>query len=74
MGGTSEVRFTGKEQDAETGLDYFGAGYMSAAQDRFTSPDVPLFAQHQGDPQSWNLYSYTANNLLTRIACARSGG
>lgn len=33
------VKFTGKERDAETGLDYFGARYMSAAQGRFTSPD-----------------------------------
>lgn len=32
-------RFTGKERDAETGLDYFGARYMSAAQGRLTSTD-----------------------------------
>lgn len=32
-------RSTGKERDAETGLDYFGARYMSSAQGRFTSPD-----------------------------------
>jgi len=32
-------KFTGKERDAETGLDYFGARYMSSAQGRFTSPD-----------------------------------
>jgi len=31
--------FTSKERDAETGLDYFGARYMSSAQGRFTSPD-----------------------------------
>ena len=30
---------TGKERDAETGLDYFGARYLSSAQGRFTSPD-----------------------------------
>ncbi len=34
-----KARFTGKERDAETGLDYFGARYMSSAQGRFTSPD-----------------------------------
>ena len=33
------AKFTGKERDAETGLDYFGARYMSSAQGRFTSPD-----------------------------------
>jgi RHS repeat-associated protein len=36
------TRFTGKERDAETGLDYFGARYLSSAQGRFTSPDEPL--------------------------------
>jgi RHS repeat-associated protein len=32
------LEFTSKERDAETGLDYFGARYMSSAQGRFTSP------------------------------------
>jgi RHS repeat-associated protein len=32
-------QFTGKERDAETGLDYFLARYYSAAQGRFLSPD-----------------------------------
>ncbi len=30
---------SGKERDAETGLDYFGARYHSGAQGRFISPD-----------------------------------
>lgn len=58
-------RFTGKERDGETGLDYFGARYLSTAQGRFTSPDIPLIDQQPGDPQSWNLYSYVRNNPLT---------
>jgi RHS repeat-associated protein len=33
-------KFTAKERDAESGLDYFGARYFSGAQGRFTSPDV----------------------------------
>jgi RHS repeat-associated protein len=37
FGGRS--RSTGKERDAETGLDYFEARYYSGAQGRFTSPD-----------------------------------
>lgn len=57
-------KFTGKERDAETGLDYFGARYMSSAQGRFTSPDKPFADQDPYDPQSWNLYSYTRNNPL----------
>jgi RHS repeat-associated protein len=57
-------RFTGKERDAETGLDYFGARYLSSAQGRFTSPDAPFADQFPENPQSWNLYSYTRNNPL----------
>jgi RHS repeat-associated protein len=60
-------KFTGKERDAETGLDYFGARYFSAAQGRFTSPDAPFVDQHTGDPQSWNLYAYVRNNPLRGI-------
>jgi RHS repeat-associated protein len=58
------VRFTGKERDAETGLDYFGARYMSSAQGRFTSPDPLLNSGRPWEPQSWNRYSYTLNNPL----------
>jgi RHS repeat-associated protein len=54
--------FTGKERDAETGLDYFGARYMSSAQGRFTSPDPKMFPHDLTDPQSWNKYAYTRNN------------
>jgi len=32
-------RSTGKERDAETGLEYFLARYYSGAQGRFLSPD-----------------------------------
>ena len=32
-------KFTSKERDAESGLDYFGARYYSSAQGRFSSPD-----------------------------------
>ena len=62
--GGRRSRSTGKERDAETGLDYFGARYFSAAQGRFTSPDGPLIDQTTDDPQSWNLYSYVRNNPL----------
>jgi RHS repeat-associated protein len=58
---------SGKERDNETGLDYFGARYLSAAQGRFTSADAPFADQHQADPQSWNLYTYVRNNPLKYI-------
>jgi RHS repeat-associated protein len=60
-------KFTGKERDDESGLDYFGARYYSSIQGRFTSPDKPLIDQHQRDPQSWNLFVYVRNNPLRFI-------
>jgi RHS repeat-associated protein len=64
-------RSTGKERDAETGLDYFGARYFSAAQGRFTSPDwsavpEPVPYADFENPQTLNLYAYVQNNPLSR--------
>ena len=59
-------RFTGKERDDETGLDYFINRYYSSAQGRFTSADpVPMTSQRPADPQRLNLYAYVRNNPLT---------
>jgi RHS repeat-associated protein len=56
-------KFTGKERDAETGLDYFLARYDSSAQGRFTSPDIKMpDLKHLVNPQKWNRYTYTLNN------------
>jgi RHS repeat-associated protein len=55
---------TGKERDAETGLDYFGARYFSGAQGRFTSPDPLMASAHASNPQTWNRYAYALNNPL----------
>jgi RHS repeat-associated protein len=60
-------KFTGKERDAETGLDYFGFRYYSGAQGRWTSPDQPFADQHPEDPQSWNLYGYVRNSPLRYV-------
>jgi RHS repeat-associated protein len=58
-------KFTGKERDAETGLDYFGARYFSGAQGRFTSADpIHFLPQKILDPQQWNMYAYVRNNPL----------
>lgn len=59
-----EIELTGKERDAETGLDYFGARYYSGGQGRFTSPDPLLNSGRPDNPQSWNRYSYAFNNPL----------
>lgn len=61
------MRFTSKERDAETGLDYFGARYMSSAQGRFTTPDPGGAGASLFNPQSWNGYSYVNNRPLTHI-------
>ncbi len=71
--------FTGKERDAETGLDWFTTRYESSAQGRFTSPDrlawwewqgsekkedKDKFADYIANPQNWNMYAYVLNNPL----------
>jgi len=72
-------RFTGKERDQESGLDYFGARYFGSALGRFTSPDEIFADQDERDPQSWNLYSYVRNNPLRNVdldgrACSSAKG
>jgi RHS repeat-associated protein len=63
-----KLEFTGKERDAETGLDYFGARYMSSTQARFTSIDPKVFSRRTIEhPQKWNKYAYVQNNPLTSI-------
>ena len=58
---------TQKERDVETGLDYFLARYYSSQQGRFTGPDPLLSSAHPIDPQSWNRFTYAANNPLKFI-------
>src|SRR5260370_34929047 len=64
--GTNHYKFTGKERDDESGLDYFGARYYSNGLGRFITPDwaakpaaIPYAVL--GDPQSLNLYTYVRN-------------
>jgi RHS repeat-associated protein len=58
------TKFTGKERDAESGIDFFNARYMSSAQGRFTSPDPSRLSAVFGNPQTWNMYTYGYNNPL----------
>jgi RHS repeat-associated protein len=57
-------KFTGKERDAEAGLDYFRARYFSGALGRFLSADPENAGASHEDPQSWNAYAYARNNPL----------
>ena len=60
-------RFTGKERDAESGLDYFGARYYHSTAGRFLSVDPVLDSADPTNPQSWNRYTYTFNNPLQYV-------
>jgi RHS repeat-associated protein len=60
-------KFTQKERDIETGLDYFGARHYAGAQGRFTSPDEFWKDSQVRDSQSWNKYAYARNNPLKYI-------
>ncbi len=67
---SNRFKFTGKERDAESGLDNFGARYDSSSLGRFMSPDPSSIT---GDivesefPHSWNMYSYVLNNPLNAV-------
>jgi len=54
-------RFTGQERDQETGLDFLQARYYGAGPGRFLSPDPGNAGADPANPQSWNRYSYAAN-------------
>ncbi len=67
---TVSRKFTGKERDSESGLDYFGARYYGSALGRFTSPDwsstpEPIPYASLSNPQSLNQYAYVGNNPLS---------
>jgi RHS repeat-associated protein len=60
-------RYTGKERDAETGLDYFGARYLSSTEERFTGSDPSNLSVDFWMPQTWNRYAYALNNPLAMV-------
>ncbi len=67
-----EFKFTGKERDAESGLDYFGARYYASSMGRWMSPDwsakeEPVPYAKLDNPQTLNLYGYVGNNPLSRV-------
>src|SRR5437899_3822325 len=59
---SQNYKFNGKERDSESGLDNFGARYNASNIGRFMSPDPENAGAINGDPQSWNAYSYVLNN------------
>jgi RHS repeat-associated protein len=65
--GTNHYKFTGKERDSESQLDYFGARYYSNLMGRLVTADPLMASARTSDPQTWNRYSYVHNNPLTFI-------
>ena len=74
----SDLHFTGKMRDAESGLDYFGARYYSGAGlgfgdfGRFMTPDwsakvEPVPYAKMENPQSLNLYAYMMDNPVSGV-------
>jgi RHS repeat-associated protein len=60
-------KFTGKERDAESDLDNFGARYDSSGMGRFMTPDPLLNSGRPWEPKSWNRYAYALNNPLNIV-------
>jgi RHS repeat-associated protein len=60
------LKFSGKERESNTELDYFGARYYDHLKYRFISVD-PVINKDEAlaNPQLWNLYSYCRNNPVT---------
>ena len=64
---TTRQKFTQKERDNESGLDYFAARYYTSAQGRFTSTDPSMASARTVDPQTWNRFVYVINNPLRYV-------
>jgi len=61
-----KLKFSGKERNVYSNLDYFGARYYDNKSYRFTSVD-PIINREEAltNPQLWNLYAYCRNNPIT---------
>lgn len=64
LGFREEHRFTGKEEDIEVGLTYFGARYFSPYLARFVSPD-PLTIHALG--ADLNPYAYVSGSVYNQV-------
>jgi RHS repeat-associated protein len=66
--GTTDLDFTGQNQDTAVGLYDFLYRKYSPVQGRWISPDPSgLAAVDMTNPQSWNRYAYVLNNPLSLI-------
>lgn len=61
-----DYRFTGKEEDIEVGLTYFGKRFLSASLGRWVSPD-PLAVHEPIAGADLNLYAYVRGATLKSV-------
>jgi RHS repeat-associated protein len=59
--------FTGHERDKESGLDYMLARYYSSSLGRFMAVDPQIQSANQGEPQTWNRFSYAQSNPINFV-------
>ena len=69
---SNHYKFTGKERDSETQLDYFGARYYSNGLGRWVSADwsptpIPVPYADFNNPQSLNLYGFVGGNPASKV-------
>jgi RHS repeat-associated protein len=64
---SNHYKFTGKERDSETQLDYFGARYYSNCLGRWATADSVTLTPDLTDPQTLNKYSYAFNRPTVLI-------
>ena len=66
--GTTDLSFTGQEQDTVSGMHDFLLRKYVPVQGRWTSPDpAGLGAVDPTNPQTWNRYAYVLNNPMSAI-------
>ena len=64
----ADYKFTGKERDLESGLQYFEARYMNDSIGSFISVDlISMIEDSNNSPQEINSYRYSANNPIGYI-------
>jgi RHS repeat-associated protein len=66
--GTTDLSFTGMNQDTVSNLFDFPAREYNAIHGRWPSPDpAGILSVHMKDPQSWNRYAYVGNRPLSSV-------
>jgi RHS repeat-associated protein len=65
--GATNRRFTSYDRSASTGMDYAINRFYNSSQGRFTTVDpIKMRATSRMNPQTLNLYAYTANDPINR--------